>query len=233
MIKISCIIPTYNEEPRIHGILSIVAAHPLVHEVIVVDDGSKDKTHEVVREIARLYPKVKLIIHEVNKGKSKAICTGVRESTGTFLMFIDADLIGVTEKSLTDLIDPVISGKADITISLRKNAPWLWHWIGLDYISGERVMPREFVYELLDKIERLKKFGLEAYINRFIIKYNFRIKVVQWPNVSSPYKYIKSGKWKGFKGDVGMMVDIFATLYMFGIFGPLYEILVMKHLEVK
>src|SRR5882724_76236 len=111
MIKISCLIPAYNEEPRIKGILSIVVANPLVDEVLVVDDCSKDGTVNVVKGMLAEFPKIRLIVQEKNGGKSQAICRGIRESKGAYLMFIDADLIGVTEQNLSDLISPVISGQ--------------------------------------------------------------------------------------------------------------------------
>ncbi len=229
-MKISCLIPTYNEEPRITHVLSIVASHPLVDEVLVIDDCSKDNTPAVVNKLKEQFPKIRLIIHEKNGGKSKAICTGIKESTGDFLMFIDADLIGLNEQNLTDLIKPVIDGQADITISLRKNTPAIWKKIGLDYISGERVMPRNFLLPIADVLPTLPKFGLESYMNKQLIKSKFRIKIVNWPNVESPYKYKKVGLWKGIKGDALMILDIFRTITPIG---PAYQIIKMKNLEVK
>ncbi len=68
-----------------------------------------------------------------------------------------------------DLLMPVRSGRADVAISLRQNAPWVWRWIGLDYISGERVMRRETVLPYLDRMAGLKGFGLEVFLNRLWI----------------------------------------------------------------
>ena len=230
MKKISCIIPTYNEAPRIEGVLSIVMRCPLVNEVIVVDDCSKDTTVELVKKIALTNPKVRLITHEKNTGKSGAISTGIEASTGDYIMFIDADLIGLDEKCLTDLIEPVTSDRADVTISLRKNTPFFWKAVKIDYISGERVMPREFLLPFVDQFTKIPKFGLESFLNREIIRQKSRIKIVDWPHVESPYKYKKVGIMIGFWQDFKMVLDIFRTITPFG---PFYQIYKMKKLEIK
>lgn len=226
MTRISCIIPTYNEEMRIKNVLSVVAVHPLVDEVIVVDDGSKDKTRSIVSE----YKNVKLLVHDTNKGKSAAIYDGCKAASGEFLLFLDADLIGLTEKSVTDLLSPVISGNADVTISYRGNSPKLWKIVGFDYISGERVFRRKLLESHLENILHIPKFGLEVFLNRLIIESRARVGIVSWPEVSSPFKYHKYGLWRGIKGDVGMMRDVFTT---FSFYEPVRQILCLKKLRVN
>ena len=73
MPNVSCIIPVYNEKPRIANVLKAVVGHPLIHEVVVVDDGSNDGTEDLVKQFSG----VKLIRHEVNKGKTQAVVTGI------------------------------------------------------------------------------------------------------------------------------------------------------------
>src|SRR5208282_4684688 len=72
-VRISCIICAFNEAPRIAAVLAVASEHPLLYEVIVVDDGSTDSTTEIVK----LFPSVKLISYPVNRGKSFAMATGV------------------------------------------------------------------------------------------------------------------------------------------------------------
>jgi len=225
MKKISCIIPTYNEEPRIKNVLEIVANHPLIDEIIVVDDGSIDNTQNIVKK----FENVKLIVHSKNQGKSMAIYTGVRESNGEFIFLLDADLLGLTSSNIATLIEPVSSGIADISISLRRNTPWVWKLIGIDYISGERVFPKKMLKDNLEKIRSLPGFGLEIFINNVIIANKYRIKIVKWNNVDSPYKHKKHGFWIGIKGEFKMYKHIFKTA---GILGPIYQIIKMLHLKV-
>ena len=208
MKTLSCIIPAHNEAARIGAVLSVVTAHPLIDEVIVVDDGSIDGTAAV----ARNFPEVRLIRTASNKGKSSAVCDGIRVSTGSFLMLLDADLLGLTARDLARLIEPVTSGRADFSISLRRNALMPWRLIGLDYVSGERVLPVCIVAEHLDAIKKLPGFGLEVYLNDLILKSRSRIKVVDWNAVDSPYKVRKYGIWKGLLGEVRMLMNIAETV---------------------
>ena len=226
MIKISCIIPAYNEASRIGAVLNVLTSHSDIDEVIVVDDASSDKTEEVVIG----FEKVKLITHIKNEGKSKAIYDGILNASGNYLLFIDADLVGLNEKNISDIISPIKNHNADVVISLRKNAPSLWRFLNLDYISGERLLPKEMFDGYLEDILKLPKFGLEVFINNIIIKRQYRIKIVNWPNVESPLKFKKYGWYMGIKGDIFMIFDIINTISPFRI---LYQIISMKKLSVK
>src|SRR5258708_22636463 len=123
MSDISCIIPAYNERKNIGGVLSAVKDHPLIKEVIVVDDCSSDGTGDFVKSQILLSGNIRLITHAINGGKSRSVYDGIKNSTGSHLFFLDADLEHVTAEDITRLIEPVTSGFADLTISLRGNTP--------------------------------------------------------------------------------------------------------------
>lgn len=203
-MTVTCIIPAYNEAARIAQVLAAVTDHPLIAQIIVVDDGSQDATSAVVRAITG----VELISLPRNIGKTAALAVAIRQAKGRNLLLVDADLIGLAAADLTALIDPVQSGRADVSISLRHNAPYLWHWIGLDYISGERVLPRALIEPYLDDLANLPKFGFEVFLNGLITQSQMRIAVVDWPRVDSPLKSRKYGLWAGIKGDLGMLRDL-------------------------
>ena len=206
--KISCIIPAYNEGERIGAVLEALIKHPLVSEIIVVDDGSIDETKEIVTR----FDSVRLISHSANKGKAQAVATGLREAKEELVMFIDADLLGLSPDDITALIQPVLTGITDVTISLRINTPGLWRLIGLDYISGERVIKKDLFVDNIEKLKRLPRFGIEPFINKLIIAQNCKIKVVRWDHVKSPYKYAKFGIINGIRGDIGMIRDLFKVI---------------------
>jgi len=124
--NVSCIIPAYNEGPRIAQVLAVVRAQPLIDEVIVVDDASDDDTAAQVLAMAD----VTLIRQPRNGGKSRAVAAGLRAAKGRIILFLDADLTGLDAQALRALILPVVTGRADTTISLRGNAPWPWRLIG-------------------------------------------------------------------------------------------------------
>lgn len=226
MAKISCIISAYNEGPRIGKILQAVHKHPLISEIIVVDDGSKDNTREIIKK----FTGVRLVEHRKNMGKSRAVATGIAESKGEIIFLLDADLRNLTAKDISDLIEPVLSEKADISVSLRKNAPWLYRKIGLDFISGERVFPKKLVQSHLEEIKKLSSYGLEVYLNRLIIKNKYKIKIVFWNNVISPWKHQKGNLFKGLMGEVFMSLNILKTI---SIFEVVYQIIKISSLKIK
>ena len=212
MTGLSCVIPAYNEAPRIEAVLGAVLGHPMIDEVVVVDDGSGDDTAARATAIARHAPHLRVIVQPRNGGKSAAVAAGIAQARGHDLLLLDADLIGLAEADLSALIAPVRTGRAEAAISLRRNAPLAWRALGLDYISGERVMARALLAPHLDEIAALPRFGLEVWMNRLWISQGARIAVVRWPGVQSPMKRAKRGGWiAGLRADARMMTDIFAT----------------------
>jgi len=224
--RVSCIIPAFNEEDRIGLVLGAVIGHPLIDEVIVVDDGSKDET----ARIAQGMDGPRVIVHEQNGGKSRALATGIEAATGDILLLIDADLVALTPAHLTALIEPVLAGRADVSISLRDNTPGVWKAIGPDHISGERAFPRALVADHLDAIRALPKFGFEVFFNKLCVAQRCRLAVVRWENVESPFKYKKYGFVKGTVADARMFADLCKTV------NPLVlvaQILAMLRLRVE
>lgn len=223
--SVSCIVPAYNEAGRIGHVLAAVVGHPLVDEVIVVDDASGDATADVARNMDG----VRLIVHTKNKGKTRALESGLKAATGDFLLLLDADLTGLQADHITALITPVLGGQADISISLRQNAPRLWRMIGLDYISGERVFHKDLLKAHLETLPSLPKFGFEVFLNSLCIKQKYRIAVVCWPGVESPFKNRKYGFWPGLLADIRMLRDIFKTVSLWAI---LRQIILMRRLRI-
>lgn len=208
MTKVSCIIPAYNEEERIATVLRAVYDHPFIHEIVVVDDASHDKTAVVVKQ----FTNVILITNSKNQGKSASLAIGLRVIQSEFVLLLDADLLGITEDAVTDLITPVLSGKADISISLRNNAPRTWHLLGIDYISGERVFRLDLIANHLKVISHLPGFGFEVFLNDIIIKNKLRVAIVPWPTVISPFKFRKMGIVRGIIADIKMLTQILYTV---------------------
>ncbi len=206
-MRLSCLIPAYNEAARIGAVLDAALNHPLIDEVIVIDDGSTDETARIAARDG-----VRLVHMAQNGGKTRALAAGIALATGDTLLFLDADLSGLTAQDLSRLIHPVASGRADTAISLRRNAPLLWRWIGLDYISGERVLPRALLEGHLDRLGHLPRFGVEVYLNTLWIAARHRIAVVRWDGVDSPSKARKRGLVAGLRADAAMLGDITRTV---------------------
>jgi glycosyltransferase involved in cell wall biosynthesis len=221
---LTCVIPAFNEAPRIGAVLAAALAAAEIDEVIVVDDGSTDTTARVVEDWKTRHPRLRLIRQPENRGKSRAVVAGLRAARGTYLMLIDSDLTGLASVQLSRLAVPVIAGRADASISLRGNAPLGWRALGIDYISGERVMPRAVLADQLEALEQLPRFGLEVFMNRLWLDEGFTIAVVRWPQVASPVKSAKcGGVIAGLKADIAMMADIFRTITPVAALGQIRE----------
>jgi len=223
-MKVSCIVPVYNEGERVLGVLNAIVGHELVDEVIVVNDGSRDNTKEVLDRTSG----INFISLPENHGKSFAVMTGLKAARNELVMMIDSDLLGLRKESITALIEPVVQNQADMTMSLRKNSLGIYKLFGCDFFSGERVFYKSILGDL-DQIQKLKGFLLESYINKILIEKNLRLKVVKWENVVTPRKSVKMGFWQGSYGDFKMVKLIVSYL---GIFGTIKMISGLLRLKV-
>lgn len=213
-MRLTCVIPAYNEEARIGAVLQAVLGHPLIDEVLVVDDGSADATSHVVRTH---HPEARLITLTQNRGKTAALAHAFTQTEAEIILLIDADLSGLSPAHLTALIEPVKAGRADMSISLRDNAPWLWLFLGIDYISGERAIRRDLLLGQDEALNRLPKFGFEVFLNSLVLTRGAPLAVVRLPGVRSPLKSTKYGFWTGVKGDVLMLRDLMRAVPPLGL----------------
>ena len=224
--KVSCIIPAYNEAKRIGAVLEVVCKHNYVQEVIIVDDGSKDNTKELFENDSR----IRFISYTKNQGKTHAVLEGMKLATENLVMLLDADLIGLTTKEIDQLIEPVISKEADITISLRGNSLNIYKKLGLDIFSGERVFNKKIILENENDLQKLSGFGLEVFMNSILIKNKSRTKIISWPNVSHARKQEKVGRIKGFFAETQMIKQILKTV---GVYTIVEQFKKISQLQVK
>lgn len=215
----TCVIPAYNEAGRLPGVLAAVVGHPSIARVLVVDDGSTDGTGDVA-----LRCHAELLRAPENGGKTRALRLGLETVRTSHVILIDADLLGLTPEVLSSLISPVATGTAYASISLRGNAPWVWRRIGIDYISGERVIPMALIADRLDALDHLRRFGFEVFLNKLLVASGRPIAIVHWPGVASPAKSIKRGLWRGVLADVAMLIDIASTIGVMGFIGQIRQL---------
>ena len=109
-ISVSVVIPAYNESETVEAVIKVVKSINIVDEIIVVDDGSSDKTAEIAGKAGAT-----VISHTTNLGKGAALKTGLKSSKGDIVTFVDADLTNLTSNQVEKIIEPILDGKADIT----------------------------------------------------------------------------------------------------------------------
>ncbi|MGB9911716.1 MAG: glycosyltransferase family 2 protein [Microgenomates group bacterium] len=197
MKKVSVIIPAYNEETTIAGVVTTCLKTPEVAEIIVVSDGSTDQTVNEVKKIKS--KKIKIIEFPENRGKGAAIAEGVLNAKKEILLFLDADLINLQPHHLSSLIWPVINDQVDMTIADLNSSfkptlqfispPLLW------YFSGQRCLKKKFILKYLKKIEK-SQYAIEILLNE-IFK-NKRVVVIPFYS-SKPLHLLKHKKWKDWK----------------------------------
>jgi glycosyltransferase involved in cell wall biosynthesis len=208
MKKISCLICAYNEAPRIEKVLKVAAVHPLVDEVLVVDDGSTDATSAVAKKVKG----VKVVTLKKNCGKTEALRTGLEKVKNELVLLLDADLLGLHAEDLTALIHPVLSGKAGMSLSLRKNSFRIHKMLGFDFSSGERVFHKSLLKGHLEKLRRLPRFGFEVFLNDLFIQTRQVLAVAWWPTVSHVRKSKKMGWLRGQWSEIKMVLDMARTI---------------------
>jgi len=115
---LSIVIPAYNEEKTLLAVVHRVLEIAYVREVVIVDDCSSDGTGALADDLSRLYPKVKVLHHRNNRGKTKALNTGFQSTTGEIVIVQDADLEYDPEE-IGDVIAPILGGDADVVYGSR------------------------------------------------------------------------------------------------------------------
>ncbi len=205
--KISLIIAAYNEESRIDKVLKIVEHHPLLDEVIVVNDGSKDHTADVVKKF-----NVTLINNEHNMGKTLSVKHGIEHAKNDIIMLLDADLKGLTAAAVEKLAKPVLDGEVDWTLSLRKNSAGFMRFFHMDWISGERVAPKKMLLAPLIWSRPDVGYGLETLMNKSFLDHGATFKSVFLPGVLITRKSEKIGLIQGWKDEIKMIKSITRVL---------------------
>jgi glycosyltransferase involved in cell wall biosynthesis len=202
------VIPAYNEEKSISGILSVLKQFQGIYEVLVVNDGSTDKTSDVA--ISHGFRVLEL---KYNMGKSYAMWMGLLNTKAPVILFLDADLLGMKPEYIKSLIEPVIEDRADMTLGIfasgrgitdlaQKLAPFL---------TGQRASKR-WILESLPQEYWTSGFGIEVALTRFAKENNLRMYSVYLYKATHAMKEEKLGFLRGVSARLRMYSDIFRQI---------------------
>ncbi len=134
-VKLSVVMPVYNERATLRTTIERIFALPLDIELLCVDDGSSDGSVEILEELAKKYSQLQLFLQPCNKGKGAALRRGIARATGDFVVIQDADM-EYDPADYQQLLEPLMNGKADVVYGSRfiGNAPhrvlYFWHSVG-------------------------------------------------------------------------------------------------------
>jgi glycosyltransferase involved in cell wall biosynthesis len=213
-LKLSIVIPVYNEEATLRAIVERVLATPFEKELLLVDDGSRDRSREIMAALEREHPQVRCLYHARNQGKGAALSTGFREVQGDVVIIQDADL-EYDPSDYGPLLRPILEGKADVVYGSRflggtyARVHLFWHYVGnrmltlasnmftnlnlTDMETCYKVMRRDVV----DRIEiRSRTFAVEPELTAKIAR--LRVRVYEVP-ISYAGRDYSEGKKIGLK----------------------------------
>lgn len=192
IVKLSVIMPVYNECDMLEKAVLAVLAVNRADEIIIVDDGSTDGTKDLYPQIAKLDDRINIQFHERNQGKGAALRTGFKVATGDILLIQDADL-EYDPRDYYDLVRPIEEGRAAVVYGSRfrggpTKAMFFWHMVGNKFLtlvtnilyntilSDMETCYKVFRADVIRDIPlRAKGFEFEPEITSKVLKRGYRI----------------------------------------------------------
>lgn len=206
----TCIIPFFNERDRILKVLDGVIKIKELDEVLLVDDGSTDETHKLIK---MRYPKLTVIRNAKNRGKTEAIRAGLKQAQGTYIVLLDADLQNFQYREIEKALHAVKTDPSIDMIILKRNNKRLFRANTL--ISGERILRKKDLLKILAEYQP-KGFQIELAINQHMMDNH---SIVYWIPTSTlnTSSIKKRGILKGIHKILHMHLEIIAYIGLYNI----------------
>ena len=219
-MKVTAVVPAFNEAGRVQGVLDVLAAASAVDEVLVVDDGSSDGTYLAVESHPAAQgkgAKVRCLRQVPNAGKGAAMRRGAEAALDAdILLFLDADLIGLSPEHVASLAAPVTSGEYDMALGVfrgGRGATTLAQVL-VPNISGQRAIRRDLFLSV--PCISQSGFGVELAITNFIAGGGYRMTQVVLHGVTHPMKEEKLGLLRGVRSRARMYWQMLPYMFVRG-----------------
>jgi glycosyltransferase involved in cell wall biosynthesis len=190
MKRISAIICAYNEKNTIESVIRAASQSKLLSEIIVVNDGSEDKTSATLQHL-RNEIDFKIIHLVENMGKGYAMATGVEQSTGGVIAFIDADLYDLNPCHIDELITPILKDEVDMVLGQPSETVINYAFNPFKVLTGERTVLKSDILPILENM-RTSRFGVETLINLYYKANGKKVKYISLNGLKHPTKFQKT-----------------------------------------
>jgi glycosyltransferase involved in cell wall biosynthesis len=213
-MKLSIVIPVYNEKDTLEEVIHRVQATPYDKEIIVVDDASTDGSREILDRLVRENDNLKLFYHEHNQGKGAALRTGFAQVNGDVVIIQDADL-EYNPEDYPALLEPIEKGVADVVYGTRlvggrpHRVLFFWHYLGNKVVttlsnmltnlnlSDMEVGYKVFRAEVLENLRiKSNRFGVEPELTAKVARKRVRIYEVPIQYHGRDYSQGKKITWR-------------------------------------
>jgi glycosyltransferase involved in cell wall biosynthesis len=211
VLKVAAIVPAHNEAERIRPVLTAIREASLVDELVVVNDGSTDGTSAAASEVES----VRVIDLPRNRGKAGAMRAGAESTDADIVLFLDADLIGLTGELVDSLVRPVVDGETDVCIGIFSGGRRMTDLAQViaPFISGQRVLYRSIFLDIPD-IEHVRS-GIEVAMTKYFRAHGIKMSTVSLPGCTHVMKEEKLGYFRGTFARLRMYYDI-CKMTLFG-----------------
>lgn len=224
-MRLSVVIPVYNEEKTLRVLVDKVREVPIRKELILIDDCSKDRTRDVLKALEAEggqddFNRIRIFFHDVNQGKGAALKTGFSHVEGDIVIIQDADL-EYDPAEYPRLLQPIVENKADVVFGSRflgdqaHRVLYFWHYLGNRFLTTlsncftnlnlsdmetcYKVFRRSVIDEITPKLVQ-KRFGFEPEITARVARRRFRVFETSVSYAGRTYAEGKKIGWRdGFK----------------------------------
>lgn len=206
---VEVIIPAYNEERTVAAVVAAARACTLVDRVVVVDDGSTDRTTEIASRAG-----AEVVCLRPNRGKTAAILAGEEATGSPILILLDGDLLGLGPAHLEALAGPVLRGEAAMTVGVFQEGRRITDLSQrlTPFLNGQRALRRELLQGLRGAEKR--RYAADTLLSRYARHLRHSVCLVPLPGLTHVMKEEKLGLARGFAARMRMFAEIITAFFV-------------------